>query len=293
MPPSYDSIFANSTQSTTDADWPNQPGIYIVKWHPEEGSGMRTAVVDYSNMNGLLKCTPHVNQHNNEVAALKRSRIRHTALSFVHKSGFIHGNITPDNVYFQSNKEESGVDLVLTGFEGSQVRESFPQASIIKPKGYAPPEDYVGSKADQRSRDAWMFGATLYFMTNGHPPYGFAYSKSHGAMLPVSAEELQQTMEQVAKTGKNSYLPIQARSGALLYEMESLLKPKPEHRSNANRIAIDDSLRFFRNTLVESSFWGLWGYLKSMLPIVGTPSWLVEPAPREQTEDRSTRYKIP
>ncbi|RKP08749.1 hypothetical protein THASP1DRAFT_23322 [Thamnocephalis sphaerospora] len=298
MLPSYDTLFANPAQSVSDTEWPSRPGLYVVKWHPEQSNGMRTAVVDYSSTNGLLKCTPHVNQHNNEVTALSTSNgYRCLILEMIdgsfftmYANGFVHGNITPDTVYLQLNSK-GAFKLILTGFEGSHPFSEFPQASIIKPEGYSPPEDFVESDAFQYARDAWMFGATLYFMTNGHPPYGFAYSKRHKAMLPVPAEELQQTMEQVAETGKNSYLPVKTRSKALLYAIKSLLVSIPNGRAGADDIAFSEHFKTFASMPKNNNLWQRWGLLKSRLPIVGTPSWLVEPPPREHVEDTSTRYK--
>ncbi|RKP08752.1 kinase-like domain-containing protein [Thamnocephalis sphaerospora] len=335
--PSYD-----ATLSAGDTEWPNQPGLYVAKWLPEESNGMRTAIVDYSGVQALLKCTRNAYQHNSEVKAL--NALRGTSLSnetlpfpevldtfqtdneyhclvldmidghslreympmvphyqkdvVVAKianqlaSDFIHGNITPDTVYLRSD-DEGALKLVLTGFEGSQARDDFPQEPTVKPKGYTPPEDFVEPKAYRRSRDAWMFGATLYFMTNGHPPYGFAYSQSSGKMHPVSEEELQETMVQVATTGKNSYLPIQTESNDLLYEMEGLLEPKPGRRLEADSLAFSDSLEAAEKMSMKNSLWERWDHLKSMLPIIGTPSWQVEPPPRTRVEDNSTRYKTP
>ncbi|RKP08750.1 kinase-like domain-containing protein [Thamnocephalis sphaerospora] len=210
----------------------------------------------------------------------------------MYMSGFIHGNITPDTVYLQPNGEND-FKLILTGFEGSQPLSDFPQKSIIKPEGYNPPEDFVDSKVYQYARDAWMFGATLYFMTNGHPPYGFKYSWTQWAMLPVPAEELQQTMEQVAKTGQSSYPPIQTRSRDLLYEIERLLEPDPEDRAEADSIAFSDFSNVVESMPMGYILWEQWDHLKSKLPIIGTPSWQVEPSPREHGEDTSTRYKTP
>ncbi|RKP06226.1 kinase-like domain-containing protein [Thamnocephalis sphaerospora] len=312
---------------------------------------MRTAIVDYNGVNGLLKCTPHVDRHRIEITVLRTlwQNISHiepfraqeildtfqtndgyhclvletirgyslreyismipeyykdvaiskfaTTLSYgihlVYKNGFTHGSINPDSIYCQPNERDGTVELVLTGFEGSQPLAALPQPSIVKPIGYTPPEDYVKSKVDQRLRDTWMFGATLYFMTNGHPPYGFAYSENHKAMLPVSAEELQQTMEQVAKTGNNTYPPLKTKNAALAQEIERLLEPKPEHRYYVDSIAFLGSFDDFGYITMGSYLWELWDYLKSKLPIIGKPSWLVEPPLHSHVEDTSTRYKNP
>ncbi|RKP09755.1 kinase-like domain-containing protein [Thamnocephalis sphaerospora] len=333
--------------------------------------GMRTAVVAYDGVSGLLKCTPHANQHDNEVNALntiKKSYIddyedspfakkKHDltvpeilttfktndgyhcliteifrgfslreymplvsddlkdaftahyvnsiarAIDSLHTKGFTHGNITPDTVYLQPQGKFDDLRVILTDFEGSQVipeelriwiggqESQSPLPSIIKPRGYCPPEDYTEPKVDQRMRDSWMFGATLYYMTNGHSPYGDAYIESFKAMFPVPAEELQKTMEQVARTGKNSFPPMKTKNSALLKEAMRLMEPRPQNRADIRDLALKD-VSDFRH-FVDKYYGVAWDYLKSNLPIVGTPSWDVEPPEYERVEDTTTRYKRP
>ncbi|RKP08558.1 kinase-like domain-containing protein [Thamnocephalis sphaerospora] len=353
LPPDYDSLRANPAQSTasivSESNWPNQPDLYIVKWHPEGEKGMRTAVVDYSGVNGLLKCTPHLDQYNNEVAALtvfndvlqdivelrvpkildmfRTNDNYHClvlemintyslreyvsmmpeylrdvavfriapyisyAIHFVHKCRFIHGNITPDTIYCQVNEETDTVRLILTGFEGSQAWSNSTQPSVVKPKGYVPPEDYTEPEVNQRLRDSWMVGATLYALVNGHPPYGFVHSKKHKAMLPVPTKELEKTMEQVAETGNNTYPPIKTKSEALIKQIGWLMEPLPQYRSDVSRIywktRLDpDIIRVTKKQNMKAH----WDHLKSKLPIIGTPSWQVEPPQSSRVEDTYTQF---
>ncbi|RKP06557.1 kinase-like domain-containing protein [Thamnocephalis sphaerospora] len=321
---------------------------------------MRTATVIYDSADGLLKCTPHVNQHDNEVNALtllgdmfKTSKIRAVptvlttfktndgyhclvtevfkgyslreymsllperlrdvvaprfshflaeAIYSVHTSGITYGNITPDTIYIQPKENFGEFRMILTSFEGSQAlsdpsngwewppKPELPRPSIVKPRGYCPPEDYTKSKVDQRMRDSWMLGATVYFMTNGHSPYGFAYSESQKAMIPVPEEELQKTMEQVMHTGKNSCRPMKTKNAALIKGTMQLMEPQALGRSKVGAFA-RDSASTLASLTRKKVFETLWNYLKSKMPIVGTPSWQVEPP--EHVEDTTTRYKRP
>ncbi|RKP06592.1 kinase-like domain-containing protein [Thamnocephalis sphaerospora] len=356
LPPSYDLLRASPAQSissvASESSWPNQPGLHIERWHPEGENGVRTAFVNYNGESGLLKCTPHENQHKNEVAVLTalkqaiggnsvlqvpdiidtfqtndnyhclvletingysmRERVFITpehvrdvatfglahlisrALADLHEFGFTHGNITPDTVYLQLSKDDDSLQVVLTGFEGSQVISELPQPSIVKPRGYSPPEDYIESEIDQLSRDSWMFGATLYFMASGKAPYGFAYSKNHKAMLPVPTKELKETMKRVLDTGKNSCPPIKTKNERLVKQIECLMKPQPHDRDGACITQLKGRpglhpIQISRKQVMQI----YWGLLKERLPIIGKPSWQVEPPREERAEDTSTRYKNP
>ncbi|RKP08751.1 hypothetical protein THASP1DRAFT_23324 [Thamnocephalis sphaerospora] len=290
LPPSYESAL-----SASDTEWPNQPGLYVTRWLPEGSNGMRTAIVNYSSVNGLLKCTPHMDQHNNEIETIgmiggyslreympmvphyqkdvvvaKVASYLSCILFVMHRRELVHGNITPDTVYVRWN-DAGDLRITLTGFEGSQPLLNVPQKSIVKPEGYSPPEDFVESRVYQRPRDAWMLGATLYFMANGHPPYGFEYSASHEAMLPISENELKKTM--------------------INREIKDLLQPRIALRAHASSIAFSRTFDMAENMTLGDILWERWDYLKSMLPIVGTPSWQATPPPKTRVEDNLTRYK--
>ena len=88
-----------------------------------------------------------------------------TALSRLHAAGFIHGDVSPDNIMLR----ESGATLFDFGavvhsdvFEGAR--------RVTLKKGYAPPEQYNAGMVLSPSADVYALGATLYRCVCGAVP---------------------------------------------------------------------------------------------------------------------------
>ncbi|RKP08417.1 hypothetical protein THASP1DRAFT_29775 [Thamnocephalis sphaerospora] len=316
MPPDYDLVSASPAKSTSstgsELGWSNQRKLYIKEWYPVGENGVRTALVSHFGYDCLLKCTPHVDQYNNEIAAQEAlysqySNFGYTiaprkhhkfqaddGIDLLHKAGFTHGNITPDTIYFRRSVKGTPT-LVLMGLEGAQRISDSALPSVVKPRDYCPPEDYVHSKVDQRKRDAWMFGATIYFMINGHSPYGSIYSESHKAELPVPTMELQQTMERMARTGENLYPKIKTEDKRVLYEIEQLLwsrvKARPELKDLSQGRGYDIIKKYEeKQALYESR-----GHSMSKLPFIRTskqPDYLFKNPPLQSTSGQALQSSV-
>ncbi|RKP10246.1 kinase-like domain-containing protein [Thamnocephalis sphaerospora] len=144
----------------------------------------------------------------------------------MHQEGITHGNINPDNIFVKSRDGSLDFKVTFTGFEPID-RNTPPKRGMY---GYIPPEEYAALRVHPYERDAWMLGATLYFATNGMPPYGYTYSKNHPVLLPVPTKDLQNAMNEAAVHGRNSYSPIQTKNQALLDVIKEFLAGKTEDR---------------------------------------------------------------
>jgi len=86
------------------------------------------------------------------------------ALGFIHSQGYIHGNLNPENIYFDENRRP-----VLVGFGFSQR-----VGGTITP--YMSPEQVKGGVVDGRT-DIYALGILLYAMLAGQaPPAGAVVS---------------------------------------------------------------------------------------------------------------------
>ncbi|HZZ93458.1 MAG TPA: cache domain-containing protein [Usitatibacter sp.] len=88
-------------------------------------------------------------------------------LATVHRAGFLHRDIKPDNIYI---RDEDG-SLVLLDF-GSARRASieFAEVGTIVTPGYSAIEQYAGGERQGPWTDIYSMGATLYWLVTGQKP---------------------------------------------------------------------------------------------------------------------------
>ncbi|RKP10248.1 kinase-like domain-containing protein [Thamnocephalis sphaerospora] len=158
-------------------------------------------------------------------------------VKFMHQEGIVYGNINPDNIIVKPGSEWGSVKLVFTGIEPANTQRGHGMY------GYIPPEEYAALGVHPYKRDAWMLGATLYFVANGMPPYGYTYSKKQHMLIPVPVEDLERTMKEEAVTGQSSFSPIKAKNQALVDVVKQLLSCKVEDRLEVSQIDDDQILK--------------------------------------------------
>ena len=99
------------------------------------------------------------------------------ALSFMHRNGWVHGDIKPDNVRLRSVPNDQVLDPVLLDF-GLTRREDRPAEEKILGTPHAmAPEQWLGEPPDRRS-DVYSAGVMLYHWWTGQFPF-------HGTAMPL------------------------------------------------------------------------------------------------------------
>lgn len=89
------------------------------------------------------------------------------ALKEIHKTGIIHRDISPDNIYMCDNGDVKVIDFGAARFSKADVEKKY---SIILKPGFAPPEQYEQISKQGPWTDIYALGATMYYMVTGVKP---------------------------------------------------------------------------------------------------------------------------
>src|SRR5262249_40190938 len=115
-----------------------------------------------------------------------------TALAFMNAKGWVHRDVKPDNVLVNSAGELRLIDFALAK---RIIKETFfsrlfgKKVKVQGTRSYMSPEQIRGQSLDGRA-DIYSFGASVYEMITGRPPFRGASSQDllakHIAEKPVT-----------------------------------------------------------------------------------------------------------
>ncbi|HSH88494.1 MAG TPA: protein kinase [Ramlibacter sp.] len=103
-------------------------------------------------------------------------------LEAVHKTGFLHRDIKPDNIYVRGD----GTPVLLDFGAARRVTANKDMTNIVSP-GFAPFEQYHSQGNQGPWTDIYSLGAVMYWMTTGKKPVESAARVKHDTMLPASS----------------------------------------------------------------------------------------------------------
>ena len=91
------------------------------------------------------------------------------ALSFVHKNGILHRDISPDNILLTPDGQPVLIDFGAARESAVRATRVLSRIHTVK-DGYSPQEFYLSGSAQDQSSDLYALAATLYHLITGHPP---------------------------------------------------------------------------------------------------------------------------
>ncbi|MBO9412482.1 MULTISPECIES: serine/threonine-protein kinase [unclassified Ruegeria] len=92
-----------------------------------------------------------------------------SAVSFIHQSGMLHRDISPDNILIDSNGEPELIDFGAAREQAANQSAALLTLRVIK-DGYSPHEFYVRGAEQGPSSDLYVLAATLYHAISGERP---------------------------------------------------------------------------------------------------------------------------
>jgi len=88
-------------------------------------------------------------------------------LKEVHKIGYLHRDIAPDNIFLRKNSLPVLIDF---GASRSAIGKKSQTLSAIVKQGYSPPEQYTATSKQDATTDIYALCAVMYEMITGNKP---------------------------------------------------------------------------------------------------------------------------
>ena len=91
------------------------------------------------------------------------------ALSYVHRNGILHRDISPDNILLDANGLPVLIDFGAARQSATQASRILSRVHTVK-DGYSPQEFYISGSEQSPSSDLYALAATFVHLITGHPP---------------------------------------------------------------------------------------------------------------------------
>jgi serine/threonine protein kinase len=180
----------------------------------------------------MHKETDFIKEHAHEI--LKQAA---TALAFMNAQGFVHRDVKPDNILVNSSGEVRLIDFALVQKIGYRLRKGAVQGT----RSYMSPEQIRNESLDGRA-DIYSFGATVYELFTGRPPFRAANPK----------ELLNKQLYEAPITPRSHNPEITEEVADLILKM--LSKKREDRPNNFHEVLIAmKKIRFFKIEAAKKS----------------------------------------
>jgi len=122
-------------------------------------------------------------------------------LEYLHNSGVIHRDFTPDNLILSKEGK-----LKLIDFNVAQQADEGTTGVVVGKQSYLPPEQFRGKPTTQS--DIYAMGATLYFLLTGVDPEPISQSSVQAVVPSVSDKTEQVIMKSTALDSSKRYKSV-------------------------------------------------------------------------------------
>lgn len=153
--------------------------VRVLRYFRENGTAY--IVMEYESGDPLKRWVPQ-NAPLSQRALLSVIYPLLDGLDAVHKTGFLHRDIKPDNIYVRAD----GTPVLLDFGAARRVTANHDMTNIVSP-GFAPFEQYHSQGNQGPWTDIYSLGAVMYWMTTGKKPVESAARVKNDTLLPAAS----------------------------------------------------------------------------------------------------------
>jgi serine/threonine protein kinase len=168
---------------------PNIVGIHQV-FEDNDTAYMVIDFIDGQDMLDIMNSTDRPFSPDQVVTMLKKLL---SAVEFIHQSGLLHRDISPDNILIDKTGNPVLIDFGAAAEKAGESARVLTGRRVVK-DGYSPQEFYMTGAEHTYASDLYALGATFYHVISGKPP-----------------AESQRRLAMVAEGSADPYVPLAGR----------------------------------------------------------------------------------
>jgi serine/threonine protein kinase len=181
--------FIDEARSLAKLVHPNIVGVHQV-FEDNDTAYMAIDFINGKDLNDILTTTDNAFSPAQIVVLLKKML---SAVDFIHQSGILHRDISPDNILIDQNGNPVLIDFGAASEQIVRATRVLTGRRVVK-DGYSPQEFYLTGAEQTPSSDLYALGATFYHVISGKVP-----------------PESQRRLARVAEGSADPYEPLAGR----------------------------------------------------------------------------------
>ena len=158
-------LFQKEARALAQLQHPNIVGVHQIFL----SNGTAYMALDFVEGTDLFELLIHKPEVLRPAAVQELSVLLLRALSYVHKNGILHRDISPDNILLDMTGAPVLIDFGAARQSATQASRILSRVHTVK-DGYSPHEFYIAGSAQSPSSDLYALAATFVHLIEGHPP---------------------------------------------------------------------------------------------------------------------------
>ncbi len=158
-------LFVQEARSLAKLAHPNIVGVHQV-FEDNDTAYMAIDFIDGRDLLDLIE-DPTIEMTPSKIVTMTHKLL--TAVGFIHDSGILHRDISPDNILINKKGEPILIDFGAAREEATRASRALSALRVVK-DGYSPQEFYIAGSEQGPWSDLYALAATLYHAITGQPP---------------------------------------------------------------------------------------------------------------------------